>query len=343
MVRKTKQPAAPTITSIKGFGADMVCSGPGYRFQYEIGKTYTHDGTVKACKSGFHAYPVEEHPLNVFNSYAPAGSRFFEVDQSGETSRENAKLASAVITVKFELSISDLVKRAFDYVWSRCTLTEGSSATGYRGAASATGYRGAASATGDQGAASATGDQGAASATGDQGAASATGDQGAASATGYRGAASATGDQGAASATGDQGAASATGYRGAASATGYRGAASATGYRGAASATGYRGAASATGDWGAASATGDWGAASATGDWGAASATGRGCGAYATGFDGRVSGNDGSPLHLDERLFHPGHDDHGKVLAVWAGIVGQGGIKPGTFYTLKGGQPVEAD
>ena len=70
---------------------------------------------------------------------------------------------------------------------------------------------------------------------------------------------------------------------------------------------------------------------------------GRGCGAYATGFNGRVSGNEGSALHLDERLFHLGHDDHGKVIAVWAGIVGQNGIKPDTFYTLKDGQPVEVE
>ncbi|WP_040620360.1 DUF7666 domain-containing protein, partial [Rhodovulum sp. PH10] len=231
-----------TVVAYKGFDNQLCCRG----YQFEVGRTYEHVGKVEACASGFHAC---EHPLDVFSYYAPAGSRFAEVTLGGEmdSNDSDTKIAAAKITIDVELSIGDLVKRAWDYVWSRAVLAPGSEATGDRGAASATGDRGAASATGNRGAASATGNWGAASATGDWGAASATGYQGAASATGNWGAASATGDWGAASATGNWGAASATGDWGAASATGYQGAASATG------------------NWGAASATGDWGAASATG------------------------------------------------------------------------------
>ena len=201
------------VPAIKGMNSDMTCRG----FQFEPGKAYEHTGTVQACGSGFHACPTDQHPLSVFGYYAPAGSRFFEVTVSGKTSVQGDKIAAARITIGVEITISDLVKRAWDWVWARCTLEDGSSATGTQGAASATGYQGAASATGTRGAASATGDQGAASATGTRGAASATGTRGAASATGDQGAASATGYQGAASATGDQGAASATGYQGRAS------------------------------------------------------------------------------------------------------------------------------
>ncbi|CAL8974549.1 hypothetical protein RHODOP_05065 [Rhodoplanes sp. P11] len=192
-----------TVTAFKGFDAQLRCRG----YQYEVGKTYEHTGKVEACASGFHGC---QHPLDVFGYYPPAGSRFAEVVLGGEMDGDGSdtKIAAARITINIELSIGDLVRRAWDYVWSRATI-EGKTATG------------------DQGAASATGPQGAASATGTQGAASATGTQGAASATGYQGAASATGDQGAASATGTQGAASATGTRGAASATGTRGAAEA--------------------------------------------------------------------------------------------------------------------
>jgi len=233
--RKPKEVSEPSVTSYKGFDSNLQCRG----FQYEIGKTFTHEGDVEACAGGFHAC---EYPLNVFEYYAPAGSRFAVVQQSGDLSRDSSdtKVASRTITISAEIGLPGLIKAAIDYTFSRTLPVDENSpasATGEQGAASATGYQGAASATGEQGAASATGYQGAASATGYQGAASATGNRGAASATGYQGAASATGYQGAASATGNRGAASATGYQGAASATGEQGVAVSTGWFGKAKAS----------------------------------------------------------------------------------------------------------
>ena len=156
----------------KGMDKDMKCRG----FQYEVGGEYETD-KAKACECGFHAC---EYPLDVFNYYPPAESRFFEVEQSGSISKsdENTKVASTKIKIGAELSIAGLVKAAVEYTKERCTQNEGDKATGTRGAASATGTRGAASATGDQGAASATGDQGAASATGKASAAMACGIEG---------------------------------------------------------------------------------------------------------------------------------------------------------------------
>ena len=209
------------VTSYKGFDKALSCRG----FQYEIGASYTHDGPVEACSSGFHAC---EYPLDVLTYYSPANSRFAIVEQSGRTCRhdEDSKIASSGLQVLKELRLHELIQAAIEYTTSRCEKPSATSP------ASATGDRGAASATGDSGAASATGDSGAASATGDSGAASATGYRGAASATGYSGAASATGYSGAASATGNSGAASATGYSGAASATGEGGIAMASGFGG---------------------------------------------------------------------------------------------------------------
>jgi hypothetical protein len=330
---------AKKITAYKAFNADWTCRN----FQYEVGKTYTHDGPVEMCESGFHACV---HPLDVLNYYPAAGSRFALVEMLDATGGKagDTKICGAEITIKAEIHIHEMVAAAVKHVFDAAKWVKKSTTTGYRGAASATGDSGAASATGYKGAASATGRRGAASATGDSGAASATGYSGAASATGVSGAASATGVSGAASATGVSGAASATGVSGAASATGYRGAASATGDSGAASATGYRGAASATGDSGAASATGYRGAASATGDSGAASATGYKGAASATGvsgaamssgYAGRVMGAEGCALFLVERNLSD------VIVAVWAGIAGQDGIKPDVWYTLQNGKPVE--
>lgn len=160
--------AAPAVTvySIKGFNQDLRCRG----YQFAVGETFLHEGSVKACKGGFHACTVEAHPLSVFDYYPPAGSRFHEVVQQGEThSDDGIKIASATITIGIELTIGDLVKRAWDYVWSRATKSDEAHVTIEQGAASATGEQGAASATGWQGAASATGTRGAASATGYEG------------------------------------------------------------------------------------------------------------------------------------------------------------------------------
>jgi len=163
------------VKSIKGTDTDIKCRG----YQFEIGKSYTHGGAVSACDGGFHACPVDQHPLSVFEFYAPGTSRYWEVTQSGDMSKKDTKLASAKITIDFELSIGDLVKRAWDYVWNAADKSDVKS--------HATGNRGAASSTGDYGAASSTGYRGAASSTGDYGAASSTGNRGAAMATGFNG------------------------------------------------------------------------------------------------------------------------------------------------------------
>jgi len=239
----TKQENADKIISYKGFDKDMKCRD----FQYEIGKTYTHDGEPIACESGFHAC---EYPLDVFTYYPPTISVFAVVEQSGSISRKgsDSKVASSKISIESSLDLPGIINAAIEYTVSRCNPpTEAASNTGYQGAASNTGNRGAASNTGNRGAASNTGDYGAASNTGEHGAASN------------------TGNRGAASNTGDYGAASNTGYRGAASNTGYYGAASNTGEHGAASNTGNRGAASNTRDYGAASNTGEHGVAASFG------------------------------------------------------------------------------
>jgi hypothetical protein len=146
-------------------------------------------------------------------------------------------------------------------------------------------------------------------------------------------AATASGDQGAATASGTRGAATASGYQGAATASGYQGAATASGDQGAATASGYQGAATASGYQGAATASGTRGAATASGTRGAATAS---------GFFGKVQGKEGSALFLVERLADYS-ENHGKILHVWAGIVGQDGIKADTWYTLRDGKPVEVE
>ena len=310
------------MRAIKGFDAKLQCRG----FQFEVGKTYQHNGAVKACSGGFHAIPDDQHPLAVFSYYPPAWSRFAVVEISGATDRREDKVAAEIMTITREIGLSDLAAEAVAWVTARATL-EGETATKENGLATASGTRGAATASGDQGAATASGYQGAATASGDQGAATASGTRGAATASGYQGAATASGYQGAATASGDKGAATASGTRGAATASGTQGAATASGYQGAATASGTRGAATASGTQGAATASGYQGAATASGDQGAA---------MATGWGGRVMGDVGNALFAIER------NAADEIVSVACGVVGRDGIIPETWYRCVGGKLVQA-
>ena len=150
------------LKTYKAFDKDLSCRG----FKYEVGKEYEETGDIKACEKGFHACP---YPLDVFGYYAPAGSRFCEVEQSGKIDgSESDKVCSSKIRIGAELDIRGLVKAAVSFVKERCTnecnAEPGKPATaGDYGAATA-GNRGAATA-GDRGAATA-GDRGAATARG---------------------------------------------------------------------------------------------------------------------------------------------------------------------------------
>ena len=108
------------ITAYKAFDRNFQCRG----FQYEVGKTYTHEGTVRACGAGFHSC---EDPLDTLSYYDICdGTRFAIVKASGEISREtngDSKLASAVIHIEAELSYPDFIGRTIQWIKDACKVT----------------------------------------------------------------------------------------------------------------------------------------------------------------------------------------------------------------------------
>ncbi|HHR3758582.1 TPA: DUF7666 domain-containing protein [Salmonella enterica] len=199
------------IVTFKGFNKDLKCRD----FQFEIGKTFHHDGKVEACGSGFHAC---ECPFDVFSYYSPADSRFAETISFGITDREedgDTKIASASITIKAELTLPQFIQRGIEWIWSKidksleqqimCGDCSAATNTGDCSAATNTGNRSAASNTGNRSAASNTGDWSAASNTGDCSAATNTGDCSAATNTGDCSAAEVSGSQSVAAAFGIEG------------------------------------------------------------------------------------------------------------------------------------------
>ncbi|ECO2485616.1 hypothetical protein FXG44_12190, partial [Salmonella enterica] len=143
------------IVTFKGFNKDLQCRD----FQFEIGKTFHHDGKVEACCSGFHAC---ECPFDVFSYYPPAESRYAETISFGVIDREeigDTKIASASITIKAELTLPQFIQRGIEWIWSKIDKSlEQQIMTGYRSAATNTGDQSAATNTGDRSAATNTGD-----------------------------------------------------------------------------------------------------------------------------------------------------------------------------------------
>ena len=171
---KSKAPAEPLV-AYKGFNRDLTCNPNGKPFKYEIGKTYDNGGgPVVRCGDG--AFHWVEMPLDTFTYYGPATGRYAIVEPSGEIAREensDTKGASSILSIKVDISIGDLTRRAVawvaemarkqgngqfaagDYGHASAAGSGGhASAAGYRGHASAAGYRGHASAAGDYGHAS---------------------------------------------------------------------------------------------------------------------------------------------------------------------------------------------
>ena len=186
------------VIAYKGFDKDMKCRG----FQYEVGKEYECGGQIRVCGNGFHAC---ESPLDVFGYYPPADSRYCEVEQSGDTDRDDdSKIASGKIRIIREIGLKGIIEAGVKQILDKARKTND--------AATNTGNQSAATNTGNQSAATNTGDRSAATNTGNQSAATNTGDRSAATNTGDRSAATNTGDWSAASVEGKESIAIVTGF-----------------------------------------------------------------------------------------------------------------------------------
>ena len=160
------------IIAYKGFNTDLTCRD----FQFQIGETYTHEGKVEACASGFHAC---ENPLDVFGYYNPT-SRFAIVECLGEINKESngdSKIACGSIHIKAEIGLPTLISKAVDLILSKIKWETAEESN--------TGHYSAATNTGDQSAATNTGNYSAATNTGYRSAAEVTGSHSVAAAFGY--------------------------------------------------------------------------------------------------------------------------------------------------------------
>jgi hypothetical protein len=289
---------AEAVTAYKGFDKNLQCRG----YQYEIGKTYVHEGKVEACSSGFHAC---ENPLDVWSYYnIQEGNRFCVVEMTGAISRhdEDSKIASAKIAIKAEIGLPQIIGDAVKFVMSLVKASKETIAT--------TGYRANAATTGNLANAATTCYRANAATTGYRANAATTG-EGANAATTGKGANAAT--------TGNLANAATTGYRANAATTGYRANAATTGEGANAATTGYRANAATTGNLANAATTGNLANAATTGEHAVAAAL---------GIEGRAKAGVGGAIVLCHR------NGDGELIYIRASKVGENGIKPDVWYSL---------
>jgi hypothetical protein len=163
----------------KGFDKDLKCRD----FQYEIGKEYEEE-RAEICDTGFHAC---ENPLDVFGYYAPADSRYCEVElDANDQKSDDSKRVGKKISIKAEIGIAGIIKAGLEYIKDQVNWDDDKkSNTGNRSAATNTGDWSAATNTGDCSAATNTGNWSAATNTGDCSAATVEGKESVAMAIGY--------------------------------------------------------------------------------------------------------------------------------------------------------------
>ena len=127
----------------KGFDKDLKCRD----FQYEIGKKYEEE-RAEICDTGFHAC---ENPLDVFGYYAPADSRYCEVElDANDQKSDDSKRVGKKISIKAEIGIAGIVKAGLEYIKDQVNWDDDKkSNTGDQSAATNTGNRSAATNTGD--------------------------------------------------------------------------------------------------------------------------------------------------------------------------------------------------
>jgi len=216
------------IICYKGTDANMRCNG----YQYELGKTFTHTGTVAACSQGFHSC---ENPLDVWNYYGVAGgNRFFKVRASGKLDRHSgdSKVASAEVHFEAELKLPDFIKMAVKWVMdaakdkgdrvqsskvknSKLAASGDSSqlaASGYSSKLAASGYSSKLAASGDSSKLAASGDSSKLAASGDYSKLAASGDSSKLAASGDSSQLAASGDYSKLAASGDSSKLAASGY-----------------------------------------------------------------------------------------------------------------------------------
>ena len=336
------------IQGYKGFDKNLKCRD----YLFTVGCTFEQKGKIKACENGFHFC---ENPLDIFDYYPPAKSRYCCVEGSGELDKSNDKTACSVLKVKAEIGLPGLIKAGVEYIKARvnwdnakvtstgdCSVATNTSdysaatSSGCQSAATNIGRYSVATSSGYHSAATNTGDYSVATNTSDYSAATNTGDYSVATNTGCYSASTNTSDYSAATNIGIQSVSTNTGIQSAATNTGIQSAATNTGHQSVATNTGHQSVATNTGDYSTATNTGCQSTATNTGECSTASVEGQESVAAALGIEGRAKGSKGCWIILAEWTYDKEKCKWRRV-DVQCFYVDDEKVKADTYYVLRGG------
>ena len=90
------------MKGFKGFDQDLTCRD----FQYEVGKTYQHDGKVLLCDSGFHFC---KNVRDIDEFYSLKCSRICEIEADGIIDNHGIKYVCSKIRIVRELSKEEIL------------------------------------------------------------------------------------------------------------------------------------------------------------------------------------------------------------------------------------------
>jgi hypothetical protein len=329
----------------KGFNDKLQCSPNGKPFQYEVGKTYTHQGTISLCNQGLH---FVEHPLGAWSYYKPLdGSRFALVEADGvsDETRDDTKRVAQSLTIKAEVKIPALLKAAVEFVFSKVkssptkSATTGDSAhsatTGNDAHSATTGNSAHSATTGDSAHSATTGNDAHSATTGYSAHSATTGDSAHSATTGNYAHSATTGFSAHSATTGDSAHSATTGYSAHSATTGDSAHSATTGYSAHSATTGNSAHSATTGCSAHSATTGDSAHSATTGNSAHSAVAGKECIAASLGFEGQAKGIKGNWLVLAEWK-------DGKIKSMGIAIVDGKKINADTFYALKGGKFVEA-
>jgi hypothetical protein len=299
----------PAIKAYKGFDKDWKCRD----YQFELGKTFVHDGPVELCKSGFHAC---EAPLDCLSYYSIIDGHFAEVELDGMTGKktDDTKRVGTKLTVKAKLNIAGLVAAQIE--WAKTAVKDAKK--------NASGQYSKAASSGDFSKAASSGQYSTAASSGHSSTAASSGQYSTAASSGQYSTAASSGDSSKAASSGDFSKAASSGQYSTAASSGHSSTAASSGDFSKAASSGQYSTAASSGQYSTAASSGHSSTAASSGQYSKASCDANGF-ACVAGSGGRVKGNAGSALSL-------GYVDGANRRRIAVAYVGDDGIKPDTWY-----------